>query len=139
MAEESPFTEQEKENQLEMLIDTFISLVEEKLKHPKWNEKLKKIAFRVNFLIPHAGESHVILEKGGKYDIGRGWIEDPIMQITATLENFSNFASREMSSFRAVVLGGLKIKGKRHLLTLLNVGNVLRIMSEKYYKSGPLE
>ncbi len=134
MAEESPFTEQEQSNQLEMLIDTFISLVEEKLKHPEWNEKIKKIGFRVNFVIPYAGFSHVILEKDGKYDIGWGKIENPIMQITATLENFNNFASRQLSSFRAIVFGKLKIKGKRHLSTLMNVGNVLRIMEEKYYE-----
>lgn len=128
------FTEEEKENQIEMLLNTVNCLVEEKLKNPKWNEKLKKISFNVNLIIPNAGSVHLKLEKDGKYEIGKGKLDDPIIEITTSLEGFFNFASRQMSSFSAVFLGKLKIKGKRHFLTLSNVGNVLRIIPEKDLK-----
>ncbi len=131
MAKEIVYTEEEKENQLSMLLDTLHSLLKEKLEHPKWNEKIKKINFRINLEIPEVGAVHLILEKNGKYEIGRGKISDPIIEIKAPLENFFNFSSRQISSFSAIVLGKLKIKGKRHLLTLLNVGNVLRVIPEK--------
>ncbi len=119
---------------LEMLTSTLYSLIDEKLEHPTWNEKVKKIGFNINLEIPGAGVVHFILEKGGKYEIDRGPIEDPIIEIRAPLENFFNFSSRQMSTFSAVFLGNLKIKGKRHLGTLLNLGKVLRIIPEKDLK-----
>jgi putative sterol carrier protein len=134
MAGEPAYTEEEKENMLEMLASTLYSLIDEKLEHPTWNEKVKKIGFNINLEIPGAGVVHFILEKGGKYEIDRGAIEDPIIEIRAPLENFFNFSSRQMSTFSAVFLGNLKIKGKRHLGTLLNLGKVLRIIPEKDLK-----
>lgn len=134
MAKEMLFTEEEKKNQVEMLLGTLNSLVKEKLEHPKWNEKIKNVSFNINLIIPDAGSVYLKLEKEGKYDIGKGKIDDPIIEITASLERFFNFSSRQMSSFSAVFLGKLKIKGKRHFLTLLNVGNVLRIIPEKDLK-----
>lgn len=127
--EETPFTDEEKENMLSMLIDTIHSLVQEKQKHPKWNEKLKKIQFRINLEIVNAGAINLIVENG-EYSVARGKIADPIIEIQAPLENFFNFSSRQLSTFSAVFLGKLRIKGKRHLLTLLDVGKVLRIIPE---------
>ncbi len=131
MVTDEPFTEIEKENMLEMLEATLYSLVDEKIENLKWKEKLNKIHFKIFLELPNVGAIYLILEKGGKYEIGRGKIRDPIIQIKAPLENFFNFSSRQMSTFSAVFLGKLKIKGKRHLLTLLDVGNVLRIIPEK--------
>lgn len=130
MTDAEPFTEQEKENMLEMLNDTLYALVNEKIENPKWKEKLEKIGFKINLELPNVGVIHLDLEKGGKYDIGRGPISDPIIELKAPLENFFNFSSRQYGSFSAIFLGKLKIKGKRHLLTLLDVGNVLRIIPE---------
>ncbi len=130
MLEGQIFTEEEKENQIEMLINTVHSLVKEKQEHSRWKEKLKKIRFKINLEIINAGVIHLILEHGD-YKVEKGKFSDPIIEIRATLENFFNFSSRQMSSFSAIFLGKLKIKGKRHLLTLLNVGNVLRVIPEK--------
>ena len=130
MTEMEPFTKEEMENMLEMLSGTLYSLVKEKIENPKWKEKLNKIGFKINLELPDVGVIHLNLEKGGKYEIDRGRISDPIIEIKAPLENFFNFSSRQMSTFSAIFLGKLKIKGKRHLLTLLDVGNVLRIIPE---------
>ncbi|MHA1263729.1 MAG: SCP2 sterol-binding domain-containing protein [Candidatus Helarchaeota archaeon] len=129
MTTEQTYTEEEKENMLSMLIDTVHALVQEKQESPKWKEKLRKIHFKINLEIPDAGIIHLILENG-KYSVGRGKIPDPIIEIEASLERFFNFSSRQLSTFSAVFLGKLKIKGKRHLRTLLDVGNVLRIIPE---------
>jgi len=123
------FTNEEKENMVEMLIDTLHSLVKEKQGNLKWKEKLKKINFRINLEIIDAGAVHLIL-KDGEYELAREKLPDPILEIKATLENLFNFSSRQISSFSAIFLGKLKIKGKRHLRTLLNVGDVLRIIPE---------
>ncbi|MHA1132560.1 MAG: SCP2 sterol-binding domain-containing protein [Candidatus Helarchaeota archaeon] len=134
MAGEISFTEEEKENMLEMLTDTLYSLIGEKLEHPVWKEKVKKIEFKINLEIPGAGVVHFILEKGGNYTIDKGAISDPIIEIQAPLERFFNFSSRQLSTFSVIFLGKLKIKGKRHLATLLNLGKVLRIIPEKDLK-----
>ena len=135
MTEETAFTEEEKENQVNMLLDTLNSLMKEKLNHAKWKEKLKKIAFKITLEIIDAGKIKFILQNGDytveKGDLPKG---EAIIEIRATLENLFMFSSRQMSSFSAIFLGKLKIKGKRHLLTLLKVGNVLRIIPESELK-----
>lgn len=127
MTEETKFSTEEKANMLEMLTDTLHALVKEKLTDPKWTEKIKKISFRINLEIIDAGAVNLIL-KDGNYTIQSGKIADPIIEIRAPLVNFFNFSSRQLSTFSAIVLGKLKIKGKRHLGALLNVGDVLRII-----------
>ena len=127
MTEEGKFSAEEKANMLEMLTDTLHSLVKEKLNDPKWNEKIKKISFRINLEILDVGAINLIL-KEGNYTLQSGKIADPIIEIKAPLVNFFNFSSRQISSFSAIFLGKLKIKGKRHLSALLNVGDVLRII-----------
>lgn len=127
MTEEGKFSTEEKANMLEMLTDTLDSLVKEKLTNPKWNEKIKKINFKINLEIIDAGAVNLILDRGN-YKISQGKIADPIIEIKAPLVNFFNFSSRQISSFSAIFLGKLKIKGKRHLGALLNVGDVLRII-----------
>ena len=132
MPEEVAFTDAEKENQLGMLTDTVHSLMKEKLEHTKWKEKLKKISFKITLEITDVGAISFILDKG-EYTVKRGKLPEgeAIIQINAPLENYFFFSSRQMSSFSAIFLAKLKIKGKRHLFTLLDVGNVLRIIPEK--------
>jgi len=125
--EEGKFSAREKANMLEMLTSTLDSLVKEKLNDSKWIEKIKKISFRINLEIADAGSVSLILN-GGNYTLEQGKIADPIIEIKAPLENFFNFSSRQLSIFSAIFLGKLKIKGKRHLRALLNVGDVLRII-----------
>ena len=127
MTEEDKYSVEEKANMLEMLTDTLDSLVKEKLNDPKWKEKIKKINFRINLEIIDTGAVNLIL-KEGNYTLQSGKIADPIIEIKAPLVNFFNFSSRQLSTFSAIVLGKLKIKGKRHLGALLNVGDVLRII-----------
>ncbi len=127
MTEEGKFSAEEKANMLEMLTDTLDALVREKLNDPKWKEKIQKIDFRINLEIIDAGAVNLIL-KEGNYTLQSGRIADPIIEIRAPLVNFFNFSSRQLSTFSAIVLGKLKIKGKRHLGALLNVGDVLRII-----------
>jgi putative sterol carrier protein len=127
MTEEGKFSAEEKANMLEMLTDTLHALVKEKLIDSKWKEKIKKISFRINLEIIDAGAVNLIL-KEGNYTLGNGKIADPIIEIKAPLVNFFNFSSRQLSTFSAIFLGKLKIKGKRHLGALLNVGDVLRII-----------
>jgi putative sterol carrier protein len=127
MTEEGKFSAEEKANMLEMLTDTLHALVKEKLTDPKWKEKIKKINFKINLEIIDAGAVNLIL-KDGNYTIQSGKIEDPIIEIKAPLVNFFNFSSRQLSTFSAIFLAKLKIKGKRHLGALLNVGDVLRII-----------
>jgi len=127
MTEEGKFSAEEKANMLEMLTDTLDALVKEKLNDPKWKEKIQKINFRINLEIIDAGAVNLIL-KEGNYTLQSGKVADPIIEIRAPLVNFFNFSSRQLSTFSAIVLGKLKIKGKRHLGALLNVGDVLRII-----------
>jgi len=127
MTEQVGFTEEEKANMIEMLTDTLHSLVKEKLDNPGWKEKIKSIKFKINLEIPDAGAINLNLENG-EYTIASGKIADPIIEIKAPLQNFFNFSSRQMSTFSAVFLGKLTIKGKRHLSALLKVGDVLRII-----------
>ena len=127
MTEEDKYSVEEKANMLEMLTDTLDSLVKEKLNDPKWKEKIKKINFRINLEIIDTGAVNLIL-KEGNYTLQSGKIADPVIEIKAPLVNFFNFSSRQLSTFSAIVLGKLKIKGKRHLGALLNVGDVLRII-----------
>jgi len=127
MTEEDKYSVEEKANMLEMLTDTLDSLVKEKLNDPKWKEKIQKINFRINLEIIDAGAVNLIL-KEGNYTLQSGKVADPIIEIRAPLVNFFNFSSRQLSTFSAIVLGKLKIKGKRHLGALLNVGDVLRII-----------
>jgi len=131
MAKKPKYLEEEKENMLDMLMNTVHSLVKEKLRDAKWNEKIKEINFKINLEIPEVGVIHFILEKEGQYEVEKGGISDPVIEIKAPLVNFYNFSSRQISSFSAIFLRKLKIKGKRHLRTLLKVGNVLRIIPEK--------
>ena len=135
MTEETAFTEEEKENQVNMLLNTLHSLMKEKLNHAKWKEKLKKIAFKITLEIIDAGKLIFVLQNGD-YSVEKGDLPkgEAIIEIRATLENLFMFSSRQMSSFSAIFLGKLKIKGKRHLLTLLKVGNVLRIIPESELK-----
>ncbi|NVM55855.1 MAG: hypothetical protein HWN66_19300 [Candidatus Helarchaeota archaeon] len=129
MTEETAFTEEEKENQIEMLINTLHSLMKEKQEHSKWKEKLKTISFKINLEIINVGSIKFILDNG-VYSVEKGKLPqgEAILQIRATFENYFLFSSRQISNFSAIFLRNLKIKGKRHLLTLLKVGNVLRII-----------
>ena len=127
MTQEVGYTEVEKANMLEMLTDTLHALVKEKLENLGWKEKIKSIKFKINLEIPGAGAINLDLANG-EYTIASGKIADPIIEIVAPLQSFFNFSSRQMSTFSAVFLGKLKISGKRHLSTLLKVGDVLRII-----------
>lgn len=71
MTEQVGYTEEEKANMIEMLTDTLYSLVKEKLDHPVWKEKIKKIKFKINLEIPSAGAINLDLANG-EYTIGSG-------------------------------------------------------------------
>ena len=130
-----PFTPDQIQNMHDMLRKSIEDLHKEKLNTGlKWKEKLSKLNVTVNFEImgpdfkESAGFIHAILE-GGNLKVKEGRSSKALIEFKAPMENYFGYSSNEISLLSAL-LGKLKIKGKRHLFTLMTVANLLRVIPE---------
>jgi len=138
-----PFTDDEKNNMHGMLRKSIEDLHKEKLNGPgKWPEKVKKYDMIVNFQMmgpdfkESAGFVTAKFEPGGKLTVKDGRSDDAVLELKAPLGNFFQFSSNEMSLI-AALFGKLKIKGKRHLKTLLNISSMMRVIPESKLEPKP--
>ncbi|NHI94267.1 MAG: hypothetical protein EAX96_17375 [Candidatus Lokiarchaeota archaeon] len=130
-----PFKPEEIQNMRDMLMKSIEDLHKEKSNAGvKWKEILKNLNVTVNFEImgPDFKESAGFINANfqeGNLSIKEGKSSKALIEFKAPLMNFFQYSSNEISLLGAL-FGKLKIKGKRHLLTLMKVANLLRVIPE---------
>ncbi|MHA1314208.1 MAG: hypothetical protein ACTSRB_09905 [Candidatus Helarchaeota archaeon] len=130
------------ENMINSLEKSLKDILKEKMRHPKWREKIKKADLRLNLSLTDekydkskiVGTIGIVFDpQKGTYEFSRGKIENPHLEMYAPLSKFFEFSSWQMSTLKSI-LGGLKISGKRRISKLLLTGALLRCLKEKDLK-----
>ena len=131
--------DEEKENIVEMVIDSLEDLYFEKISFPdpKWKKLVNKLDVTLKIIVygpdweEIAGEIYYQVKKG-KFKISKEPLSGVKITLKAPMENIFLYSSREMGTIRAL-LGKIKMKGIRHIGTILKLIKLLRIIPQKKY------
>ena len=122
-------SEYEKENIVATFRSSLNSIFQEKLAKENWQEKVAKLAARVNIAVMVGKNDkaylHVIVDNG-KISVEPGKLDDANFELAATFETFFNVASGTANPIVMLLSGKLKTKNAlKNLAKLLAIQKLL--------------